>query len=413
LAGGTSFAAPIFAGFVALLNEAEHATGQGNINPVLYSLATNPNSYAATFHDITSGSNACVAAAANCATADESSYAATAGYDEATGLGSVNFNALTAAWPSNNSENLQATTVLLIASETSASSGQTIPIQINVQSLFSSNGTSIPTGSVSVSVDGTVVDSSLAFTATDSYYSMASTTYNFVAPTTAGSHLIAVSYSGDATHSPATATYSMLIGNVLATGGLSVTAGNLTIANGGTGSTQVTVTPTGGYNGRIVWSLTATGTSSLSACYAIGSLPVSSTSTTKLTIGVGAACNSALPADHVDFRTVDQRALANGKTQAHWSSKSTTGAYACLLIFGCLAGGRRKWRLSLVLVILLLPIAGANLIGCGGGGANNTGTSTTTPSTPSNTTTYSITLTGTDSVNSSISASTTFTLMVN
>jgi hypothetical protein len=52
--------------------------------------------------------------------------------------------------------------------------------------------------------------------------------------------------------------------------------------------------------------------------------------------------------------------------------------------------------------------AGAGLTGCGGGGSN-TGTSPTTPSTAN----YSITLTGTDSVNSSITASTTFSLTVN
>jgi hypothetical protein len=56
----------------------------------------------------------------------------------------------------------------------------------------------------------------------------------------------------------------------------------------------------------------------------------------------------------------------------------------------------------------ILPYAGLNLIGCGGGGANNTGTSTPT----SSATTYSLTLTGTDSVNRSIVASTTFTLTV-
>lgn len=50
-AGGTSFAAPIFAGFVALINQAENATGQGNINPQLYSLAANSSTYASAFHD--------------------------------------------------------------------------------------------------------------------------------------------------------------------------------------------------------------------------------------------------------------------------------------------------------------------------------------------------------------------------
>ena len=57
---------------------------------------------------------------------------------------------------------------------------------------------------------------------------------------------------------------------------------------------------------------------------------------------------------------------------------------------------------SLLLVLLLLPLAGANLIGSGGGAAKTTSTSS-----------YTIALTGTDSVNQSITASTTFTLTVN
>jgi subtilisin family serine protease len=49
-AGGTSFAAPIFAGFVAILNGVEHTTGQGNINPILYNLASNPTSSLVQMH---------------------------------------------------------------------------------------------------------------------------------------------------------------------------------------------------------------------------------------------------------------------------------------------------------------------------------------------------------------------------
>jgi hypothetical protein len=193
---------------------------------------------------------------------------------------------------------------------------------------------------------------------------------------------------------------------------MTLSAGNLTIANGSTGSTTVTVTPTGGYNGRMVWSLTATASSSassnLSACYAIGSLPVNGVSTTNLTIGIGTACESALPANRVVFRTLSQRIVANGETGAHWSGTTTTGVYACALICGCLVGSRRKWRLSLTVVaVLLLPFAGANMIGCGGG-AKGTSPPATTPTA----TTYTITLSGTDSVNNAVTASTTFTLTV-
>jgi len=413
LVGGTSFAAPIFAGFIAILNEAEHATGQGNINPVLYSLAANPLSYAAAFHDITSGTNACSAGAYNCSTAGQSNYAATVGYDEATGLGSVNFNALVTAWPTSSTWNLQPTEVLLIASKMSAASGETVPIQIYVDPLYSPSGVSVPTGSVSVSVDSTVVDASLAFSATNASEFSTSVTYDLVAPATAGSHLVTVTYSGDATHSSSTATYSVLVGNVLASGSLSLAAANLTIANGGTGSTQVTVTPNAGYNGNVVWSLAVTGSStntSLTACYKIASLPVSKISTTQLTIGIGSACSSAVPAERRDFRTFGQRASINDSTPAHRRSTTATTMYASLLICGLLAGVRRRIRLPL-LAIVFLTVTGMSLTGCGGGGST-TGTTTTTTTTGS-TTSYSVTLTGKDSVNAMITASTTFTLTVN
>src|SRR5581483_7573795 len=120
---------------------------------------------------------------------------------------------------------------------------------------------------------------------------------------------ISVIYPGDATYAPASVIYSVMVGDVVASGGMTLNAGNLTVANGSTGSTKVTVTPTGGYNGRIVWSLTATASSNpssdLSACYQIGSLslPVNGVSTTDLTIGIGAACEAAAPSNGAAFRT--------------------------------------------------------------------------------------------------------------
>ena len=57
--GGTSFAAPRWAGFLALVNQQSVANGKGTvgfINPALYNLGVS-SSYSGAFHDITSGSN--------------------------------------------------------------------------------------------------------------------------------------------------------------------------------------------------------------------------------------------------------------------------------------------------------------------------------------------------------------------
>ncbi len=75
--GGTSFAAPLWAGYLALANQQAVASGHaalGFINPTIYTIGAG-SSYDTDMHDITSGSNG---------------YSATVGYDLATGWGSMN-----------------------------------------------------------------------------------------------------------------------------------------------------------------------------------------------------------------------------------------------------------------------------------------------------------------------------------
>ncbi len=101
-AGGTSFAAPAFAGLLAVL-EQKFATGGGlgNINPALYQLAANSTTYASAFHDITTGNNQvpCTTSSTNCPTGSNPviGYKAGTGYDQATGLGSIDVNNLATA----------------------------------------------------------------------------------------------------------------------------------------------------------------------------------------------------------------------------------------------------------------------------------------------------------------------------
>jgi subtilase family serine protease len=90
---GTSAAAPLWAGFMALVNEQAYAQGLPSVgfaNPALYALAEKPASYAADFHDVTAGStttNMKTCSGGVCQPASMP-FAATAGYDLATGLGS-------------------------------------------------------------------------------------------------------------------------------------------------------------------------------------------------------------------------------------------------------------------------------------------------------------------------------------
>jgi subtilase family serine protease len=94
--GGTSAAAPTFAGMVALLNQYWGTTGLGNINPNLYALA---QSVPGIFHDITTGNNIvpCQIGSPNCQNGSFG-YNAGLGYDQVTGLGSVDATQLVTNW---------------------------------------------------------------------------------------------------------------------------------------------------------------------------------------------------------------------------------------------------------------------------------------------------------------------------
>ena len=81
--GGTSFAAPRWAGFLALVNQQAAAKGHGPVgfvNPALYNIGLSSN-YASSFHDITVGSNPS-------SKGKGTSYNAVAGFDLVTGWGS-------------------------------------------------------------------------------------------------------------------------------------------------------------------------------------------------------------------------------------------------------------------------------------------------------------------------------------
>jgi len=88
--GGTSASSPSFAGLMALIVQ-QTGQRQGNANPRFYQLgnAQFGASGTAVFHDIVSGNNTVPGV---------SGYASVNGYDRATGLGSVDANALVTNW---------------------------------------------------------------------------------------------------------------------------------------------------------------------------------------------------------------------------------------------------------------------------------------------------------------------------
>jgi len=165
--GGTSASTPVFAGIMALVNQAT-GSRQGNANYVLYKLAAasgascNSSNGAGTncvFYDTTDGTIAmpCAKGSPNCTVSNQadsvgilSGYATTTGYDLATGLGTVNANNLVNAWSSAETALKAATTTLSLNSgnPVNITHGQSVNFTVNVAATPPATGT--PSGNVSL-----------------------------------------------------------------------------------------------------------------------------------------------------------------------------------------------------------------------------------------------------------------------
>ncbi len=177
--GGTSASAPAFAGIMALVNQKYGMQGQADF--VLYPLAANPNYSQLVFHDVTVGTNAqpcpystttssnsldCIAGTAlkpysllnssgstvsveegELGTGSTPGYNAGAGYDLASGLGSLDVNQLITNW---GNVTFASTTTTLTPSSTSFTHGTPITVS---GSVTLPNGT--PSGNVALMTDST------------------------------------------------------------------------------------------------------------------------------------------------------------------------------------------------------------------------------------------------------------------
>ena len=179
-AGGTSASAPAFAGIMALVNQ-KTGERQGNANYVLYPLAAQSgasctsnaamaptaSSSSCIFYDVVTGNNsvACVGGSPNCSNPTRGGYGiievnppanpspawtTTAGYDLATGLGSVSAANLVKNWTS---VSFAPTTTTLSLSTTPATNPITLthgqPVTVSIQ-VAPKSGSGTPTGDLSL-----------------------------------------------------------------------------------------------------------------------------------------------------------------------------------------------------------------------------------------------------------------------
>ena len=421
VAGGTSFAAPIFAGMIALINQKQEWTGgQGLANSTLYKLASNASTYASAFHDVTSGNNNCNAGSTYCGTTT-TGFSAGTGYDQVTGLGSVDLANLVGAWPTNPTPLLATTTNVSAASATpDVSTNDVITITV-----AEAGGSGAPTGNVNLSIDGGGTSYSNSGSVQTVTLSNGTATYtaNFA---TTGVHTIVAQYGGDTTHEASTGSMFVTVGGGSSGKGsftMSFNPTSLTVKQGSSGTETLTVTPAGGYTGTLNLSYATSNDTALhNLCVFAGTgfnndtsftVSGSTAATGQITIDTNASDCASTTGGVVTGRGLHlipraKRSLKAGNNVPKEHGRLPAGiAFAGLLIAGFLGRSSRKLR-QLACVIALVSL-GLAMSACGGGSSTGGGGSQVQDPAKG---TYTITFSGTDSTNTALTSQSSFTLVI-
>jgi hypothetical protein len=392
--GGTSFVAPSFSGLIAVVEQKLNVTpvtaGIGNVGPVLYGLANGPT-YSTIFHDITTGNNAvpCSQGTPNCPNGGSIGYNAGPGYDQASGLGSIDVNVLANSWataiPAGAGSTLGAgiTTTTLTTSATLCAISGTIPLSVTVAGSIS--GTT-PTGTVQFLVDNVSVGSS----------SLTSGTATFTLPAQAsGGHTLSAVYTGDTNYTGSKGTLLAADGTLASVDFVSTTnpdfslapcSGAVTVQPGAVGTgVAFTITPVNGFTGTV--NMIATNDNLAGATYTFSVSPVTISSATAGTTSFVITASAV---------TAQLRAQLKGAPASHprsgrspWYAAGSGATLACMLLFTM--PRRRRWG---ALLAVMLSVAAFTAIGCSNssttGGTGGGGSGGTTP-TAAGTYTFTIT----------------------
>jgi Pro-kumamolisin, activation domain len=271
-AGGTSFSSPIMAGIQAIVNQKTGAR-QGNPNPVYYQLAANeysssngnacnssngtgaPNS--CIFYDVTQGDmDVNCTGAASCfldsssqgvlSTSNASfqpAYGATTGWDFATGIGSVNAANLVNNWPGTK----PTFTLSTSASGVSVTHGLSANTAVIITPWNGFNG------SVSFSASGLPSGVTASFNPT-STQTTTTLTLTASASATVGTSTVTITGTSGSLTSATTISVSVVSAGSFT---LSASPTTLSLFQGGSGTSTVTVARQNGFNGSV--SLSASG----------------------------------------------------------------------------------------------------------------------------------------------------------
>ncbi|HUI56348.1 MAG TPA: protease pro-enzyme activation domain-containing protein [Bryobacteraceae bacterium] len=204
--GGTSASAPSFGGVIALLNQylvskgSQAKPGLGNINSELYRLARTTTGV---FHDITQGNNfvPCAVGSPGCVNGNLG-FTAGPGYDQATGLGSVDVYQLVTQWNSP----AVTTSTSLAASPSSITFGDSV--QLTAAVTPAAAGAGVPSGSVAFSAGRNLLGAAPLI----NVGGVAMATLTATGPRLpVGATTVTATYSGDSVFNPSNATASVSV----------------------------------------------------------------------------------------------------------------------------------------------------------------------------------------------------------
>jgi subtilase family serine protease len=262
--GGTSFATPMWAGYLALVNEQSVTNGNktlGFINPSLYSIGEG-SSYGSDFHDITSGSNG---------------YSATTGYDLASGWGSPNGSGLINS--------------LAGTSSTSGFSLSASPASVSIAQGSSGNSTitSTVTGgfdsSIALTASGQPSGVTVAFNPTSITGAGTSTMTMTVASSTAtGTYPITV--TGTSGSTVETTTVTLTVTGTSPNFTVAASPSTISVARGSSGTSTITTAVSGGFDSSIALSASGQG-GSQTVSFSPSSIAAPGSGTSTMTVRVG------------------------------------------------------------------------------------------------------------------------------
>ncbi len=355
--GGTSASTPVFAGIVTLLNQSLGNTGVGaglgNINPTLYQLAQTAPSV---FHDVTTGSNIVPCGNPGVKGCPKTApfqygYSAGPGYDQVTGLGSVDANLFVTQL----STKVGTTTTLSISPASPVNAETSVTLSATVKP--SSTSTKTPTGTV------TFTDAVLGKLGTGTLNG--SGIAAFTSSTLAGaSYSITATYGGDTNFAGSS---SSAVPYVIQDFKVVPSPTTVTVtAPGQSGMSTLTTTPLGGFNQTI--------------SYSCSGLPSEAT------------CTFAAASATTETLTIATTAPSAGLDRTPLGRRRTL--FYALLLPGFLglavsAGNRKRtWRgLRLLSLIAVLALFTLSMPACGGGSSSGP----SNPGTPAGTSTVTVT----------------------